>query len=272
MHVNARAIIERSTPDGVEIVVQVRNKPYEGGKWIELPGGRVEEFESLVEALRREVREETGLMITSIESLDTRIETDDPDTCVECLQPFAVYQTIRGPVDSMGVYFRCQAEGELLVTGDETEDMQWMSVQRVAELLDLDAHLVSWVDRAGLRFYLEQYADKPKRIPSFANEDEEREFWATHDSTEYINWDEATSAVFPHLTTRDAPALRFAVCIDNSEYPVSLERYKVYRVLSDPDTEQDGDLRVIDESGEDYLYPRTCFVLLDLPHNTVIDH
>ena len=37
MHVNTRAIIERSTPDNVEIVVQVRNKPYEGGKWIELP-------------------------------------------------------------------------------------------------------------------------------------------------------------------------------------------------------------------------------------------
>ncbi len=232
MHVNARAIIERSTPDGAEIVVQMCNKPYEGGKWIELPGGRVEQFESLVDALRREVREETGLVITSIEGLETRIETDDPDTCVECLQPFAVYQTIRGPVDSMGVYFRCQAEGELLMTGDETEGIQWMSVQRVSELLDLDAHLVSWVDRAGLRFYLEQYADKPKRIPSFAR----------------------------------------AVCIDNLEYPVSLEIHKVYRVLSDPDAERDGDLRVIDESGEDYLFPKTHFVLLDLPDNSVISH
>ena len=272
MHVNARAIIERSTPGGLEIVVQVRNKPYEGGKWIELPGGRVEEFESLVHALRREVREETGLVITSIEGLETRIETDDPDTCVECLQPFAVYQTIRGPVDSMGVYFRCQAEGELMMTGDETEGMQWMLVQRAAELLEMDAHRVSWVDRAGLKFYLQKYADKPKRIPSFASEDEEREFWATHDSTEYINWDEATSAVFPYLTTRDASALRFAVCIDNSEFPVSLERYKVYRVLSDPAAEQGGDLRVIDESGEDYLFPKTHFVLLDLPDNSVISH
>ena len=172
----------------------------------------------------------------------------------------------------MGVYFRCQAEGELLVTGDETEAIQWMSVQRVVELLDLDAHLVSWVDRAGLRFYLEQYADKPTRIPSFGSEDEEREFWATHDLTEYINWDAASSAVFPLLTTRHASPLRFAVCIDNSEYPVSLEIHKVYRVLSDPDAERDGDLRVIDESGEDYLFPKTHFVLLDLPDNSVISH
>ena len=272
MHVNARAIIERSTADGVEIVVQIRNKPYEGGKWIELPGGRVEEFESLVDALRREVREETGLVVTFIEGLDARIESDDPDTCVECLQPFAVYQTLRGPVDSMGVYFRCRAEGQLLVTGDETEGMQWLSVQHVTELLELDAHRVSWVDRAGLKFYLRKYADKPKRIPSFASEDEEREFWATHDSTEYIDWDEASSAVFPLLTTRDVSALRFAVCIDNTEYPASLELHKAYRVLSDPDAERDGDLRVIDESGEDYLYPKAHFVLLDVPPNSVIDN
>jgi 8-oxo-dGTP pyrophosphatase MutT (NUDIX family) len=154
MHVNARAIVERSTPDGIEILVQVRNKPHEGGKWIELPGGRVEEFESLVDALRREVREETGLAVTSIEGFDTRIETDAPDTRVECLQPFAVYQTLRGPVDSMGVYFRCGAEGELLVTGDETERMQWMPVSRLAALLDQDAQRFSWVDRGGLSYYL----------------------------------------------------------------------------------------------------------------------
>jgi len=36
-------------------------------------------------------------------------------------------------------------------------------------------------------------------IPRFTNEDEEREFWASHDSTEYIDWDEADLAVFPQL-------------------------------------------------------------------------
>jgi hypothetical protein len=36
-------------------------------------------------------------------------------------------------------------------------------------------------------------------IPRFANEDEEREFWATHDSTDYIDWDAANAAVFPQL-------------------------------------------------------------------------
>ena len=60
---------------------------------------------------------------------------------------------------------------------------------------------------------------------------------------------------------------RFAICVDNSEYPVSLELHKVYRVLPDKDAESDGDLRIIDESGEDYLYPVDFFMLIDLPHD-----
>jgi len=40
---------------------------------------------------------------------------------------------------------------------------------------------------------------RSNEIPCFANEDEEREFWATHDSTDYIDWGEANAAVFPQL-------------------------------------------------------------------------
>ncbi len=60
--------------------------------------------------------------------------------------------------------------------------------------------------------------------------------------------------------------IRFAVCVNNAEYPASLELYEIYQVLSDEDSEVDGDLRVIDESGGDYLYPVDYFVLLKLPY------
>jgi predicted DNA binding CopG/RHH family protein len=48
----------------------------------------------------------------------------------------------------------------------------------------------------------EKHVAKP--IPEFHNEDEESEFWAIHDSTEYVDWDRAASAIFPELkpTTR----------------------------------------------------------------------
>jgi hypothetical protein len=61
------------------------------------------------------------------------------------------------------------------------------------------------------------------------------------------------------------PALKFVVCIDNKDYPASLELHKIYRVLPDEDAAADGDLRVIDESGEDYLYSGERFVPIAVP-------
>ncbi len=58
---------------------------------------------------------------------------------------------------------------------------------------------------------------------------------------------------------------RFAVCVENQGYEASLERNKIYVVLPDAQAEREGDLRVVDESGEDYLYPADHFVALDVP-------
>ncbi len=52
----------------------------------------------------------------------------------------------------------------------------------------------------------------------------------------------------------------FVICIDNSEYPASLEKRKIYEAVEDAGAAKLGQLRVIDESGEDYLYPKECFV------------
>lgn len=58
------------------------------------------------------------------------------------------------------------------------------------------------------------------------------------------------------------------VCVDTGEYPTSLELHKIYRVLTDEDAATEGDLRVIDESGEDYIYPAGMFLPIDLPRAT----
>ena len=60
-------------------------------------------------------------------------------------------------------------------------------------------------------------------------------------------------------------SLRFVVCIDNSDYAASLELHKIYRAVPDADAAQEGDLRIIDESGEDYLYAATRFVAIEVP-------
>lgn len=59
--------------------------------------------------------------------------------------------------------------------------------------------------------------------------------------------------------------VRFAICIRNDDYPASLELRKVYPVLPDAEAASHRMLRVIDESGEDYLYPGDLFMLVELP-------
>lgn len=61
----------------------------------------------------------------------------------------------------------------------------------------------------------------------------------------------------------------FAICIDNHDYEVSLEVRKVYEVIADPDAEKHNQIRVIDESGEDYLYPASAFSRLSLPESII---
>jgi hypothetical protein len=69
-------------------------------------------------------------------------------------------------------------------------------------------------------------------------------------------------------STRSKPVAtgsRFAVCVQNDGYEAALERNKIYVVLPDKDAEKEGDLRVVDESGEDYLFSADRFVAIDVP-------
>lgn len=154
-YVNSRAIIERINIEAIEVVIQRRTKA-DSSFQFELPGGRIEPFESLIQALVREVKEETGLDVYEIEGNETRIDTSgiNPEFEVECLRPFAAYQTIKGPIDSVGYYFRCKASGDLLEAGDETIDIQWIDIKEMNKLFMENPLDFSDVDRAGIMYYL----------------------------------------------------------------------------------------------------------------------
>jgi hypothetical protein len=57
----------------------------------------------------------------------------------------------------------------------------------------------------------------------------------------------------------------FVICRKNVGYAVSLERRKLYLTLADAEATKRGQLRVVDESGEDYLYPADFFAVVELP-------
>ena len=58
----------------------------------------------------------------------------------------------------------------------------------------------------------------------------------------------------------------FALCIENKDSE-DLEKLKIYQIIIDEESEKEGYLRVIDESGEDYIYPKSYFILVQLPRD-----
>lgn len=62
---------------------------------------------------------------------------------------------------------------------------------------------------------------------------------------------------------------KFVICTRNTGYEVSLELRKLYLVIPDSDAKPHDQIRVVDESGEDYLYPSSFFVPIDLPASVV---
>jgi len=86
-----------------------------------------------------------------------------------------------------------------------------------------------------------------------------------------VHWYEATgiavensksNVILIDMATR---ARQLVLCLRNRGYEASLERRKLYQVIPDPNAQKHGQLRVIDESGEDYLYPASFFALIKLP-------
>jgi hypothetical protein len=65
-----------------------------------------------------------------------------------------------------------------------------------------------------------------------------------------------------NMTRKTSP---YVLCVKNDAFPASLEVRKVYRALPDAAGQRRGLIRVIDESGEDYLFPATCFVPISVP-------
>ncbi len=61
--------------------------------------------------------------------------------------------------------------------------------------------------------------------------------------------------------------MKYVICLQNEGYEASLEVRKLYKVIEDEKASASHFLRIIDESGEDYVYPEDFFINIDLPHS-----
>jgi len=138
IHVNVRGLIIRKNNEKTQLLVQLRKRQGEPEVY-ELPGGRLNEYESMNDGLKREIEEETGLQVVAIHNEESAVFTKGNDSkssfSMECMKPYAAYQTIEGPVDSFGVYFVCEAEGELLSEGDDSADIHWADTEELQWLI-----------------------------------------------------------------------------------------------------------------------------------------
>lgn len=138
IHVNVRGLVIRNREEKTELLIQLRKRQGEPEVY-ELPGGRLNEYESMADGLKREIREETGLQVVAIHNEESAVFTKGKGSksffSMECMKTYAAYQTIEGPVDSFGVYFVCEAEGKLLSEGDDSADIHWADEEELQRLI-----------------------------------------------------------------------------------------------------------------------------------------
>ena len=150
------AIIERVV-DGVPcILMQTRQK--EGGDdtngKLEIPAGKVREYECVYDALRREVMEETGLTVPEITGEQEAKHVEVVGNRTISFTPYYTTQNLCGAYSILLHTFLCCAEGEPLTSTDETQNIGWMPIDLLRERLSAHPEDFFFMHVCALRKYL----------------------------------------------------------------------------------------------------------------------
>ena len=132
-------IVERENPGTgkTEVLVQKRFKPESDPKYTgfyELPAGKIREFEDIRKTAQRELKEETGLDIKSIEMINTETFEHRGDKSFAFI-PFCCEQMVKGPYPYVGFVFIVRAKGNLKETG-EAREARWADLKELRELIE----------------------------------------------------------------------------------------------------------------------------------------
>lgn len=131
-------IIEKNI-DGIDyILVQDRCKDDAKSEFglLEIPAGKVREFENIFDCLRREIWEETGLRVTNIKGENETVIFEANGYKVLSYSPFSCSQNLQGTYPIMVQIFICSADGELRNSSNETKNIRWIPLTELRDLLE----------------------------------------------------------------------------------------------------------------------------------------
>lgn len=155
------AIIEREIDGVLHIYMQTRWKPNRdpvNSGTLEIPAGGIDLNEDIYTAIRREVKEESGLMITDfIDDYSSSISVALPGNSSIAFKPFICQQSIETTDGQswVGYVFRCHAKGIPNVNTQEAKEPKWMSISELRQILDTAPETIFSLQLATLRYYVQ---------------------------------------------------------------------------------------------------------------------
>ena len=149
-------IIEKIVNNEKYILIQTRQKEdgAETNGMLELPAGKIREYENIFEALRREVKEETGLSITKILGEDNQISNFIKGNEVISYTPYCITQNLSGAYSIILNTFLCEAEGELLTETNESQNIHWMKIEELKKIFKNNPEKIFLLHINALQKYL----------------------------------------------------------------------------------------------------------------------
>ena len=132
----AGGIIERNIDGEIYILLQERDKGNDREEGlVEIPAGKIREFENIYDCLRREIFEETGLKVTYIQGEEDAVITEHKGYKVLNYTPFSCSQNVEGEYPIMVQVFICRADGEALNGSDESRNIRWVSLNDLRNMI-----------------------------------------------------------------------------------------------------------------------------------------